>query len=291
VTTWGASPLRYPGGKAELAPFLAGAVRGSPIDVICEPFAGGAGASLRLLLDEYVDAIVLNDIEPGIAAFWRAVFNCPNDLAERIESTETTIDEWHRQHEIATTKGAVDNFALGFATFYLNRTNRSGILRGRPIGGLGQNGPWKIDARFNRTELARRVRRLGLYRNRVTVLEEDGAEVVRRHLGTRTLVYADPPYLVRGGRLYLNAMSWEDHSGLAAVLRQSEAPWVVTYDRDPRVVELYPNHRRAEFGLTHSAGPARTGREYAVFSTSVSITDLAKLGQDAYWCRQDAVLG
>lgn len=284
MTSWGASPLRYPGGKAKLAPFLANTIRGSQIDVVCEPFAGGAGASLRLLIDEYVDAIVLNDIEPGIAAFWRAVFASPNELAEQIEHAETSIDEWHRQHEIAIAKAAGDDLSLGFATFYLNRTNRSGILRGRPIGGLDQNGAWKIDARFNRNDLAGRVRRLGLYANRVTVLQEDGLEVVRRHLGVGTLVYADPPYLLRGSRLYLNAMSWEDHSGLASVLGDSDAPWMVTYDRDPRVLELYPNHHRAEFGLTHSAGLAHAGREYAVFSHSMSLPDLGRLGRDASWC-------
>jgi DNA adenine methylase len=284
MTSWGASPLRYPGGKAKLAPFLAGAIRGRPIEVVCEPFAGGAGASLRLLLDEYVQAIVLNDIEPGIAAFWRAVFASPSELAELIERAETSIDEWHRQHEIAFAKAAGDDISLGFATFYLNRTNRSGILRGRPIGGLNQTGEWKIDARFNREELARRVRRLGLYANRVTVLQEDGAEVVRRHLGSETLVYADPPYLVRGGRLYLNAMSWEDHSGLASVLRGSDAPWIVTYDRDPRVLELYPDRARAEFGLTHSARQSHAGREFAIFSPAIVQPDLARLGKGASWC-------
>lgn len=284
MTSWGASPLRYPGGKAKLAPFLADAIHGRRIGVACEPFAGGAGASLRLLLDEYVEAIVLNDIEPGIAAFWRAVFTSPAELAELIEHAETSVDEWHRQHEIATSPARGDDVTLGFATFYLNRTNRSGILRGRPIGGLDQTGAWKIDARFNREALARRVRRLGLYANRVTVLEEDGLDVVRRHLADDTLIYADPPYLVRGGRLYLNAMSWADHSDLAAELCESDKPWIVTYDRDPRVLELYPDHRRAEFGLTHSAGPAHGGREYAIFSPAIARPDIARLGQGAQWC-------
>ncbi len=183
-------------------------------------------------------------------------------------------------------KAAGDDIALGFATFYLNRTNHSGILRGRPIGGLDQTGAWKIDARFNREELARRVRRLGLYANRVTVLEEDGVAVVRRHLAPDALVYADPPYLERSGHLYLNAMSWDDHSQLAAALRASHAPWIVTYDCDPRVLELYPDHPRAEFGLTHSAGPAHAGREYAIFSPAIGRPELARLGQKAAWCSQ-----
>jgi DNA adenine methylase len=284
VTSWGSSPLRYPGGKAKLAPFMASAIRNRGISTVVEPFAGGAGAALRLLLDEHVEDVVLSDIEPGIAAFWRAVFASPDELARLIETSETTLDEWHRQHELTRSPKGLNDLTFGFATFYLNRTNRSGILRGRPIGGLAQTGAWKIDARFNREELARRVRRLGLYANRVTVLEEHGVDVVRRHLAADALVYADPPYLERGGRLYLNVMSWEDHAALAGILRGSDAPWMVTYDRDPRVVELYQGQARAEFGLTHSAGPAHAGREYAIFSSALTEIDLTRLGQDAAWC-------
>ena len=284
MTSWGASPLRYPGGKAKLAPFLASTIRGGGVDMVCEPFAGGAGASLRLLLDEYVEEIILNDIEPGVAAFWRAVFSNPSELADRIDHATVSVDEWHRQHEITRSSEPLSDVELGFATFYLNRTNRSGILRGRPIGGLAQTGPWKIDARFNREELARRVRRLGLYANRVTVLQEDGVDVVKRHLADNILLYADPPYLVRGGRLYLNTMTWEDHKRLAFELHKSDTPWMVTYDRDPRVLELYPEDLRAEFGLTHSARSAHAAREYAIFSRAISDPDLSWLGRRASWC-------
>jgi len=277
------SPLRYPGGKGGIAPFLGKLLQAQGhCDVYVEAFAGGAGAALRLLVDEYVDSIVLNDLDAGIAAFWRSVFSRTEELAGMIESATVNVDEWHQQQSIYLSQGGEgDDLALGFATFFLNRTNRSGILDARPIGGLRQTGKWKIDARFNRKALGSRVRTLGRYRNRVAVCEEDGAELVTRYLDRRHFVYVDPPYLVRGADLYLDTLSWDDHVRLARTLMGSRGCWMVTYDHDPRVAALYPRHRRVEFVIAHTAAKPHVGRELAVFSNEINLCDLDGLGRDA----------
>jgi DNA adenine methylase len=133
-----------------------------------EPFAGGAGVALRLLFDEFVDEVVLNDLNPGIAAFWRSMFTDTDALLERVAACDLTIDEWHQQRSVYL-EGAADDLDLGFATFYLNRTNRSGILDARPIGGLEQTGKWRIDARFDREKLSARMRVLSRYASRVVI--------------------------------------------------------------------------------------------------------------------------
>lgn len=279
-----ASPLRYPGGKGALSGFLGRLIeaRSPRCDVYVEPYAGGAGAAVRLLLDEYVDTIVLNDLDAGIAAMWEAVFTSTSDLARMVETTDVSLDTWHEQRGVyAARDSSTDELGLGFATFFLNRTNRSGILNARPIGGLRQTGKWKIDARYNRRALAERIRRLGGYRNRVTVASEDGVEIVRRYLGRRTFVYADPPYLTAGKDLYLNAMTFADHQRLAKVLSKSQAPWMVTYDHDPRHSDLYPRQRRAEFTIAHTAARPHVGREVAVFSDGLSLEGLLGLGSEA----------
>lgn len=278
------SPLRYPGGKGGLAPFLGRLIqaqRRRP-ETYVEPFAGGAGAAVRLLYDEYVDHIVLNDLDAGVAAFWRSVFTATKDLARMIETADVTIPAWNRHHATYQARGeSQDDLRLGFATFFLNRTNRSGILSARPIGGLRQTGAWKIDARFNRGSLAWRVRELGHYRNRVTIAEEDGVRLVERFLDREHFVYADPPYLQRGSDLYLNALTWQDHQRLAKSLRCARSRWMVTYDDDPRVHALYPTQRRATFSIAHTAAEPHVGRELAVFGNAVDLEDLAGLGQRA----------
>ena len=275
------SPLRYPGGKAALAPFLAdlmGSQRPRPNTYI-EPFAGGGGAALRLLYGEYVDRIVLNDLNPGIAAFWRAVFRCTDELIELIASCELSIDAWRCYHE-QYMSGACSDLELGFATLYLNRTNRSGILDARPIGGMQQSGKWKIGVRFNRDGLIERVRILGSYRNRVEILQRDALDLLNEIDTRKTFLYVDPPYLIQGDELYLNTLSWSDHERLADILIGHHNHWILTYDVDPRVPgTLYSDLRCAEFSIKHTAAVQQMGNEYAVFSPNLVVNSLDKLSR------------
>ena len=275
------SPLRYPGGKGRLAAFvgqLMQAQPGRPTRYI-EPFAGGAGVALRLLFDEYVDEVVLNDLNRGIAAFWRSVFGDTDALRERVNACHLTIEEWHRQREIYVC-GTADDLDLGFATFYLNRTNRSGILNARPIGGLAQTGQWRMNARFDRAKLTQRLRVLSRYASRVTVCDENGTDLIERVLKDRgCFIYADPPYLVQGDDLYLDTLDWTDHRRLARVLREGHTGWFLTYDADPRITEhLYAGLRCAEFRTSHTAATQRVGREYAVFARGLMVHSLDGLG-------------
>jgi DNA adenine methylase len=283
------SPLRYPGGKARLAAFVASLLDSQEqrFSRYVEPFAGGSGVALRLLFDEYVDEIVLNDLNPGIAAFWRAVFFETADLLDLLGACDVTVDEWHRQFAAYHSPSSSD-LELGFATVFLNRTNRSGILNARPIGGLAQEGAWKIDARFDKQSLAVRIGRIARYASRVMVCEEDGVALIDRFVDDgESFVYADPPYLNQGDDLYLNTLSWEDHRRLAGLLRDADG-WFLTYDADPRVPEiLYAGLRCAEFRTSHTAAKQHVGKEYAVFASSLAVPSLAMLGSgDALWLAQ-----
>jgi len=278
------SPLRYPGGKGALAPYLGRLIawQHRRPSIYVEPFAGGAGAALRLLFDEYVDRIVLNDVDSSLGAFWRAVTQESERFARRIETCMLDIGEWHRQREVWL-KRPTDDFELGFATFYLNRTNRSGILSARPIGGLKQLGNWRLDVRFNREDLAARVRLIGRYRNRITVSQQDALTFLEDFGVDRTdcFYYLDPPYLSQGD-LYLDNLSWRDHVSLAHLVSSEDAQsaaWLVTYDQDPRVAaELYPRMRIAEIRLAHTAANQHVGSEYAIFSPDLNVASLDGLG-------------
>lgn len=275
------SPLRYPGGKGRLARFVAGLIAAQPHRAVqyVEPFAGGAGVALRLLFDEYVNEVVLNDLNPGVAAFWRCVFWETDALVERIWACVPSLEEWHRQKAIYSS-GTSGDLALGFATFFLNRTNRSGILDARPIGGLDQTGKWGIAARFDRKSLVARVETLARYRSRIQVCEEDGINLIARHLGNRSsFIYADPPYLVHGDDLYLDTFRWSDHKRLAELFGEEDRGWFMTYDADPRITdELYVGLRCAQFRTSHTAALQHVGQEYAVFARGLTVESLEGLG-------------
>ena len=272
------SPLRYPGGKAKLAPYFARVMASQPVRVAtyAEPYAGGAGAGLYLLSEGHVDRLLINDLNPGIAAFWRSVVKTPDKFIERIESEEVTLESWRRHRKIYLSPHEVDDLDLGFATFFLNRCNRSGILTARPIGGLEQTGKWKIDARFNRPGLVARIRHIQTIASRITVTEKsalDFVSSVSRRVNP-VLFYVDPPYLVKGEELSMSSHSWGDHEKLAKILSKSRHPWILTYDADQRVRNLYPSNRCLEYSISHTAQSQKIGRELMLFSRGLRIDDL-----------------
>lgn len=272
------SPLRYPGGKARLAAFFARLKHAQDDDTIstyAEPFAGGVGAGLRLLVDGDVDKLLINDLNPGIAAFWRATINNSAEFCAKLRDTAATIGTWHEQREIYAS-GEGDDLTLGFAAFFLNRTNRSGFLGGRPIGGLNQDGAWKIDARWEPDRLCERVALVAGLADKITVTQLDALVFLAGlEAPTTTLVYVDPPYLAMGDRLYYNKFSDQQHVDLASTLSSAEFRWVLTYDAHDKVTnELYQGQRCAEFGIDYSATTRRVGKEYMVFSESLAIPDM-----------------
>lgn len=276
------SPLRYPGGKGKVANFIKILMMKNGLigsDYV-EPFAGGASIALALLFEDYVDEIHINDLNPAVYAFWHTVLYDTTQLCDRIEKTPVTMKEWHRQRAVYTSLApAVED--LGFATFFLNRTNRSGIVSGGVIGGVDQTGPWKIDARYNTPELANRIRKVGRHRSRVHVTQEDGAAFLERWTKDtcpQALLYLDPPYFVKGEGLYDNFYTAGDHQNIAKVVDKLVNPWVVSYDAVPEVMDLYGDFSSLRYGLSYSAHTAGKGNEVMFFSPGLDILDVHPAG-------------
>ncbi|MFH8665249.1 DNA adenine methylase [Streptomyces anulatus] len=269
------SPLRYPGGKSSLYPRLRSIVRTNELSTgtYVEPYAGGAGAALALLVTGQVRRVVINDLDPAIYSFWKSIVSEPAEFSRKIEAITLNIAEWEKQKDIYLTAARDNHMELGFATFFLNRTNRSGVLNGGPIGGMDQSGNYKIDARFNKEALIERIRLISLHARNISVLNMDGVEVIRKYSRRKNvLIYADPPYFEKAGSLYLNSFADSHHSDLASCLNKTRASrWLLTYDNVPRVAELYPDRRREFFSLNYSAHRVIKAKEIMVFSDSLLV--------------------
>lgn len=257
------SPLRYPGGKAALAGLFADVITELDLSAPCyvEPYAGGAGAGVALLRNGLVDHLVINDLDPAVHAFWRSVIDENDAFVRLVETTPLTIKEWLGQREVYRAADESNFLALGFAFFYLNRTNRSGVLRGGVIGGLKQGGTYKIDARFNRTTLTDRVRAIGALSDQITVSNTDGRAVILAHANdVNAFMYIDPPYVKAGSQLYLNSFEHRDHTALARIVNKVDgAQWLMTYDTSPLVEHLYAERFQRRYALNYSAHyPGRT---------------------------------
>lgn len=251
------SPLRYPGGKSSLAPLLAATIQANKFDgcVYAEPFAGGAGAAFKLLYSGVVSKVVLNDADPGIRDFWLAVICHTEEFIKKIIATPVTVNEWKRQKAIWQDEEKHDLIDKGFATFFLNRVNRSGILKGNPIGGIKQDGHYLIDARFNKRNLIKRIQRMAEWRSAISFSGLDALDFLKA-ISVQPkppFLYMDPPYVTKGKTLYLNSFE-NSHKKLCNWLRfQKELPWVLTYDDHPIIHDLYSWCRVEKMSLRYSA--------------------------------------
>lgn len=270
------SPLRYPGGKASLADFFESAIRalGLSKPTYLEPYAGGAGAGLALLYRGSVGRVVINDLDRSIHAVWDSMLNRTDDFLHRLECAPLTVEEWMRQRAIYRRRDDdnLDPQDLGFATFYLNRTNRSGVLRGGVIGGLKQAGTYTMDARFNKTTLRSRIEQLAEHRSKIRISQQDGVLRLRHWLPKdNVFAYVDPPYYAKGSFLYLNSFRDEQHQHLADWLNAlADGNWILTYDMAEPIEAMYRDRTTLAFNLHYSANRRELARELMVVSDAVA---------------------
>ncbi|MBO8085905.1 MAG: DNA adenine methylase [Marichromatium sp.] len=273
------SPLRYPGGKTCLYPLASKILRINKLERChyAEPFAGGCGLALALLYEGHVSDIHINDIDASIWAFWHSVLEHTEELTQLVQKTPVTFEEWRRQREIHLKMDAKDPVSLGFATFFLNRTNRSGIIKAAGvIGGKKQQGLYKIDCRFNRDDLVRRIRRIAKYKNSIHLTNMDALDFLQKascELLAKTFYCVDPPYFLKGKGLYTSFYKPQDHAILAEKILSLKSPWIVTYDNVPETIKLYKSRRQYEFDISYSVETKRRGTELMIASKNLKIPD------------------
>lgn len=272
------SPLRYPGGKLKVVDYVKQLMEVNDLmgGTYIEPYAGGASVALSLLFSKYAGKIKINDKDRAIYAFWYAVLNETEALCRMINDVPVTMNTWQTQHELQKHKEDADFLELGFSTFFLNRTNRSGILNGGVIGGKEQQGTWKIDARFNKKDLIERIEHVAGYADLIELTNMDAVALIKRYKRTpaaKTFCYLDPPYYVKGQDLYLNYYRDEDHQDIAKAIKKFKGQWIISYDAVDFISELYKDYRQKEYYLSYSAGDPARGKEIMVYSNGLIIPE------------------
>lgn len=269
------SPLRYPGGKNKLSAFIAKICIDNNINGhYVEPYSGGASVALFLLIEGFVKKITINDKDRSIYAFWHSVLNNTNELCEKIEKAEITISEWKKQRGIQSNKRNVDLLTLGFSTFYLNRTNRSGIINAGVMGGIEQNGNYLMDCRFNKTDLIDRIRTIAKHKKNIRLYKKDAIKLIdkiqQEANKENVIFYFDPPYYLKASTLYMNHYKVNNHQKVSDKIKSIEnIKWIVSYDNVPEIQELYSECSKKEFSFKHTAYEIREGKEILFFSKNL----------------------
>ena len=272
------SPLRYPGGKASLANYLKRLFSMNNVDCsYYELYAGGAGAALDLLFSDTVKKIVLNDADFHIYSFWKSILYDTENFIRLIENTIVNIDSWHQQRDIYNDDLAHhSNLEVGFATFFLNRCNRSGIItKAGPIGGINQCGEYKIDCRFNKTNLIKRIEQIANRADDIEIHNDDTIDFIKQNLNKlkdeNSFMYLDPPYYKKGKSLYLNYYTHTDHENLRNILSTiRDFKWIISYDNVKEINDLYDGFNTSLHLLNYSLQNKRKTNEILIFSDKIT---------------------
>lgn len=281
------SPLRYPGGKAKIAPLVNLLMESSGVNngTYIEPFVGGAGVALSLLFDNRVNQIVINDYDVAIYSVWNAILHETEKLISLIKDTPVSVEEWKKQKKIYIEKNDAYSIELAFATFYLNRTNRSGIITAGPIGGYDQTGNYLIDARYNKSDLIKRIQKISAYQDKIILYNREIRDFIVNCLpiyNKNSFIYFDPPYFKKGKELYKNFFNLTDHREIAQLIRELNIPWMLTYDDEGEIVELYKDKFIKRYQINHSAANKGKNREIIALSSDFWPTNdaISKLNLD-----------
>ena len=280
------SPLRYPGGKARLAPFIKLLIEKTDIQnpVYIEPYAGGAGVAFSLLFDGVVVEMVINDYDKAIYSMWRAILEDTEAFIRLIENTPVTVAEWYNQKAIYLGRNKKYSVELGFAAFFLNRTNRSGIISNAgPIGGFEQKGNYTIGVRYNSADLVERVREISKHKDKIHLYNKDAKSLITNYLPKyegRAFVYFDPPYYNKGKALYKNFYTETDHKDILDLIKEVKCPWVVTYDDVPEIRKLYSAYPAKLYDLTYSLANSGTKSELMFVSNDALWPTAQELAQN-----------
>jgi DNA adenine methylase len=274
------TPLRYPGGKARFAPFIAETMLANGLDggQYLEPYAGGAGVALELLFHGHASHIHINDLDPAINAFWVSVTRHPEEILRLLHDTPIDMNQWFRWRGVLRGETEATLVERGFATLFMNRTNRSGILKAGVIGGMAQTGEYKLDARLDKPTLSARIERIATRADSITVYCEDAHALLSRcsdFLPTQSLIYLDPPYYVKGRGLYRNFYMHGDHLAIAKLLQSKkfERHWVVSYDNVEEIIAMYQMSEGLTYSLNYTAQKRYIGSEVMFFSRDLAIDE------------------
>ncbi len=281
------TPMRFPGGKSKIYPLVDRIISENGLEncVYSEAFCGGAGLAIKMLIKGKVSKIVLNDADPAIYSIWDSILNHSEELCNFVNTIDLTIDEWKHQRLVYTNANS-PSFELGKAAFFLNRTNRSGMLEGGVIGGQSQAGRYKMDARFNRKNLIQKIEAIAALASKIELHNLDVSDFlinVANDFPNESLLYLDPPYVAKGPGLYKSSFNSSKHRSLAQEVKEYQGNWLLTYDDDSLIRNLYspdPSWKISvgNIAVGYSAATSRRkAKEFLALSPALIMPDFDSL--------------
>lgn len=235
------SPLRYPGGKNRVAKMLLEHM--PPHTDYREIFAGGAALFFS---KPRVKKNWLNDLHPGLCAFYRAVQKHFDQFAalcrQQDGSLRARFDEWAARRDLMDATGDEMLVERAVQYYFLNRT----VWGGRVVYDPRRKSRLYFSNPSGWSNLEKKLAHLSAISEKLRGVKItcDGYQKCLAGATADTLIYADPPYFRESvghitDRLYDKSFDYDCHRKLAALLKKTKAKVMVSYDDCPEIRELY----------------------------------------------------
>jgi len=282
------SPLRYPGSKRKLFNYLeriSGHNNLSP-QMLVEPFVGGGSVFLNFLSRHEKSKAIIADKDELVYSFWKILFAEPSYLINFIRKVRVNLKTFDRYRYISSHPKEFNRKKLAEACLFLNRTSFSGILNNSagPLGGREQKSIYKIDCRFGRENLIKKIKSISAFKNRVVVLPYNWEETLKyvaekdKYKDARLLYYFDPPFYKKADQLYRYHFDEASHKNLRDKLMKLKQPWILSYDRAQEIRNLYSAFTRINVSMPYSINSPAKRLEKELIITPLKLPKIKSKG-------------
>jgi len=282
------SPLRYPGSKRKLFNYLKRVLAHNNLEpqILVEPFVGGGSISLNFLSLNKKNKVVIGDSDELVYSFWKTLFTEPAYLINFVRKVKVNLKTFEKYRHIASHTSEFSRKRLAAACLFLNRTSFSGILNDSagPIGGREQKSIYKIDCRFGRKNLIRKIRTISAFKNRVVVLPHTWEETLNyvdgkdEYKNANLLFYFDPPFYKKADQLYRHYFDDANHKDLRDKLMSIKQPWILSYDREKEIQNLYSTFTRINVSMPYSINSPAKRLEKELIITPLKLPKIRSSG-------------
>jgi DNA adenine methylase len=257
------SLMRYPGGKQKMIEPILSGLRSifrelSPEAELREPFLGGGSVAIAFLKDQPGRRAWLNDADISLATLWHEVIHRADTLKMLVDVFNHGLSAKHfysYRKALCSIRTPVDvalrgSCAIAVMKLAVHQLSYSGlgVRAGGPMGGRHQRDPDAIGCRYNADRLCATIDEFQSVLSATRLRQgsctcQDFEDIF---VPGDACFYLDPPYWKAGPDLYQNSFRREDHERLAGLLKRETRPWLLSYDKNPVIQDLYSGWTRIE---------------------------------------------
>jgi len=244
------TPLRYPGGKSKaittLSPWLP-----SDLKHYREPFIGG-GSMAIYVAQAYPSADVwINDLYVPLYNFWVQLRDNGEELSETIYKIKESIandDDAHKKlfTECAESIDSQTGVDQAVSFFIMNKCSYSGLT---------QNSTFSVTASRSNFSLvgAEKLKKFSNLIQNWKITNIDYSNLLGGE-DDDTFIFLDPPYDIKDFLYGKNREMHKsfDHERFAEEVYKIKNKFMITYNVNERLVELYKDYKLREFDLRYS---------------------------------------